>query len=136
MARVRVQSIYGPTRRQILGELVRYNTAAVGRRDHKPLAITVEERGKVVGGLVGETYLDWLAIELLWISDEHRRKGLGKLLLAKAESEARKRGARNVYLNTFSFQAPGFYERLGYKEFGRLSDFPKGHSRHWLQKAL
>jgi GNAT superfamily N-acetyltransferase len=136
MPRLRVESIYGPTRRRLLGEIVKFNTAATGRGDHKPLAITVEERGKVVGGLVGETYLDWFAIELIWISDEHRRRGFGKLLVEKAEAEARKRGARNSYLNTFSFQAPGFYKKLGYKEFGRLSGFPKGHSRHWMMKAL
>ena len=98
--------------------------------------VTAEERGKVVGGLVGETYLDWLAIEILWIADEYRRKGLGRQLVERAETEARKRGARNVYLNTFSFQAPGFYAKLGYIEFGRLNDFPKGHSRHWMMKTL
>jgi GNAT superfamily N-acetyltransferase len=136
MARLRVESIYGSARRQLLSEIVKYNTAAVGRRDYKPLAITAEERGKVIGGLVGETYLDWLAIEILWIDDEHRRTGLGRQLVEKAESEARKRGAQNVYLNTFSFQAPGFYAKLGYTEFGRLNDFPQGHSRHWMMKTL
>ena len=43
---------------------------------------------------------------------------------------------QDVYLYTFSFQAPGFYRKLGYREFGKLNDFPKGQSRYWLNKAL
>ena len=59
-----------------------------------------------------------------------------KTMVAAAEAEARKRGIRNVYLDTFSFQAPGFYKKLGYREFGKLKDFPPGHTRHWMTKAL
>jgi GNAT superfamily N-acetyltransferase len=136
MASIRVESTYGATKRRILGELIRFNVAAVGGMTHQPLAITAQDRGEVVGGLIGETYLGWLAIELLWVSDRHRHKGLGKTLMATAETEARKRGARSVYLNTFDFQAPEFYQKLGYREFGRLDDFPVGHTRYWMTKAL
>jgi GNAT superfamily N-acetyltransferase len=136
MASLSVESIYGPTRRHLLKHLHGFNVDAVGKMDHKPLTITARERNDVVGGLVGETSLGWLLIELLWVADEHRGKGLGKSLVKEAESQARKRGVRNAYLNTFSFQAPGFYKKLGYQEFGRLSGFPPGHSRHWMTKAL
>jgi len=136
MARVTVERIYGPARRHIIKELHNHIQGAVGRIDSKPLAITVRERGQIVGGLVARMFLGWLFIELLWVSDERRQKGLGRSLMQKAESEARKRGIRNVYLDTFSFQAPGFYKKLGYREFGRLNDFPAGHTRHWMTKAL
>jgi hypothetical protein len=53
-----------------------------------------------------------------------------------AEKEAKRRGAKNVYVDTFSFQAPEFYKKIGYREFGRLKDFPVGHHRSWLTKAL
>jgi N-acetylglutamate synthase-like GNAT family acetyltransferase len=53
-----------------------------------------------------------------------------------AEAEARSRGVRNVYLDSFSFQAPAFYAKLGYREFGRLQEFPAGHDRVWMTKAL
>jgi len=81
-------------------------------------------------------FLGWLFIELLWVSDERRQRGLGRSLMQKAELEARKRGIGSVYLDTFSFQAPGFYKKLGYREFGKLNDFPTGHTRHWMTKAL
>ncbi len=56
--------------------------------------------------------------------------------MRKAESEIRKRGERHMYLDTFSFQAPDFYGRLGFKAFSKLKDFPKGHDRTWFKKAL
>jgi len=53
-----------------------------------------------------------------------------------AEDEARHRGAKNAYLDTFSFQAPDFYKKHGYRVFGELQDFPPGHQRHFLTKRL
>ena len=70
------------------------------------------------------------------ISKKQRGKGMGKALTEKAESEARKARRAQAYLYSLSFQTRGFYRKLGYREVGRLDDFPKGHSRHWLAKAL
>ena len=136
MARVHVETVHGPARRRIVKGLRAYNIGAVGKLDHKPLTITVREGEDIVAGLAGETVLGWIFIDLLWVSGEKRRSGLGTALMEKAEAEARKRGVRKAYLNTFSFQAPAFYKKLGYKQFGRLNDFPAGHSRHWMSKAL
>jgi ribosomal protein S18 acetylase RimI-like enzyme len=112
-----------------------FNKRACGN-DYRTMAITLRAGDEIVGGLIGETYWGWLFIDSLWISEKLRRKNFGKALIEKAESEARKRGVRNAFVNSFSFQAPGFYRKLGYREFGKLTDFPKGHTRHWLQKAL
>jgi GNAT superfamily N-acetyltransferase len=90
----------------------------------------------IVGGVIGETYWDWLHIDLLWVKDELRGCGYGHRLLAVAEQEARKRGAKNAYLDTFSFQALDFYEQHGYQVFGKLEDFPTGHQRYFLTKQL
>lgn len=75
-------------------------------------------------------------MSLVWIDDKYRGKGFGKRLLESAEAHARKNGVKNVYLDTFSFQAPKFYKKLGYREFGRLDDFPAGHHRVWMTKPL
>jgi GNAT superfamily N-acetyltransferase len=136
MARIRVETVHGPARRAIQKGLRAFNAAHWGKLDYKPLTITLRDGKEIVAGLTGETALGWLYIDLLWVSDGRRRKGLGRTLMARAEAEARKRGARNAYLNTFSFQARPFYKKLGYREFGRLDDFPVGHSRHWMTKAL
>jgi len=136
MARLRVETVHGPARRRIFKELRAFNARHLGKLDYKPLTITVREGTEIIGGLSGQTALGWLYVEVLWVSDARQRKGLGAALMAKAEAEARKRGARNAWLNTFSFQAPTFYKKLGYKEFGRLDDYPAGHSHHWMTKAL
>jgi GNAT superfamily N-acetyltransferase len=92
--------------------------------------------GQVAGGVLAATYWDWLYIDLLWIKDELRGRGYGQQLMAQVEQEARQRGAKNAYLDTFSFQAPDFYKRLGYQVFGVLPEFPPGHQRYFFTKRL
>lgn len=95
-----------------------------------------DETGAVIGGLFGESFWGWLYIRDLWIHERTRRKGFGAKLMAAAEAEALKRGCRHVYLDTFTFQARPFYERLGYEVFGILEDYPAGHKRIFMRKAL
>lgn len=90
--------------------------------------------GEVAGGLDGHTAWGWLFVRILWVATPHQRQGLGRELMARAEAEAKSRGCRNAYLDTFDFQAVGFYERLGYRLFGELTDFPPGHTRYFLEK--
>jgi len=92
--------------------------------------------GTIVGGVLGETYFNWLYIDLLWVKEELRDRGYGRRLLTLAEEEALKRGAKNAYLDTFSFQAPDFYKQCGYEVFGDLQDFPPGHQRYFFTKQL
>jgi N-acetylglutamate synthase-like GNAT family acetyltransferase len=72
----------------------------------------------------------------LWVKDELRGRGYGHRLLTLAEHKARQRGAKNAYLDTFSFQAPNFYKQHGYQVFGELQDYPPGHQRYFLTKQL
>lgn len=72
----------------------------------------------------------------MWIKEELRGHGYGERMLAKLENEARNRGVGYIYLNTFSFQAPGFYQKYGYQVFGKLSNFPAGQQRYFLTKKL
>jgi GNAT superfamily N-acetyltransferase len=136
MAAIKIERIHGPARREIIKGLLAFNKRALGKWEFKPLSITLRHRGAIVGGLYGETYLNWMYISLFWLADEFRGKGFGSKIMQTAEKEARKRGVKNAYVDTFSFQAPGFYKKLGYREFGKLKDFPAGHSRSWLTKAL
>ena len=90
----------------------------------------------IVGGVLGELFWDWFHIDLLWIPEELRGHGYGHQLLLKIEEEAKKRGAKNIFLDTFSFQAPEFYKKHGYQIFGELKDFPPGHQRYFFTKQL
>jgi GNAT superfamily N-acetyltransferase len=114
-----------------------YNELRAGRDSHKRLCLFLYSPDEsVVGGLIGSTYWDWLYVSLLWVREDLRGGGHGHRLLALAEDEARQRGAKNAYLDTFSFQGPDFYLRQGYRVFGQLDDFPEGHQRYFLTKRL
>lgn len=91
---------------------------------------------EIVGGILGELFWSWFHIDLLWVKEELRGQGYGQQLLKRVEDEARLRGAKNVFLDTFSFQAPDFYIKRGYHVFGELPDFPPGHQRYFLTKRL
>lgn len=90
----------------------------------------------IVGGVLGELFWDWFHIDLLWIPEELRGHGYGHQLLLKIEEEAQKRGAKNIFLDTFSFQAPEFYKKHGYQIYGELKDFPPGHQRYFFKKQI
>jgi GNAT superfamily N-acetyltransferase len=122
----------------IIGQGIQdYNTQQAGEDRGQNLCFVLQAPDlEIVGGVIGATYWDWLYINLMWVKEELRGRGYGHRLLILAEDEARQRGARNAYLDTFSFQAPGFYERHGYQVFGELDDFPAGHQRYFLTKQL
>ena len=126
----------GPAKRRIVSGLLAFNARAVGKSKYRTLAITLRQGKEIVGGLTGWVWMGWCHVDLLWIEDKYRGKGRGTKLMRKAEAEARKRGAKNMFLDSFSFQAPGFYKKLGFREFGRLKNFPAGHTRYFLAKAL
>jgi len=99
-------------------------------------AVARDRSGAVVGGLLGETGHGWLFVMVLWVADAYRGQGIGSALLAQAEREARRRKCIGVYLDTYSFQARPFYERLGYRLFGTLPDCPPGSTKYYLYKRL
>lgn len=116
--------------------IVRFNIERCGMT-WQPLAVLLRnESGGVVGGLVGHTEWGWLYCSLLWIPEELRGQDWGSKLLQAAEDEARKRGCLNVHLDTFGFQAKGFYEKHGYSVFGVLEGYPNGYDRYYLRKSL
>jgi GNAT superfamily N-acetyltransferase len=104
-----------------------------------PRALTVVARdkpGTVIGGLLGETNNGWLFVAVLWVAEPYRGRDIGTALLHEAEKEARRRRCVGVYLDTYSFQARPFYERLGYRRFGTLPDCPPGGAKYYLYKRL
>lgn len=92
--------------------------------------------GEVRGGLLGEVWGGWMHVTHLWVDAQVRRRGWATKLLRHAERHARVRGATDVHLETFSFRARPFYERLGYAVFATLDDFPPGHQKFFLRKRL
>ena len=113
-----------------------YNDSRVDSPDGHLGILLKDHSGPTVGGLPPWWYSNWMFIELLFVPEQLRGQDFGTQLMAKAESYARERGMTGIWLHTFSFQARGFYEKLGYTVFGQLPDYPEGHSRFFLQKRL
>jgi GNAT superfamily N-acetyltransferase len=123
--------------RQLWKGLVRFNREHAGPLKYDRTVISVRNRkGRVLGGLILQSYWRESYVEMLWLSVRIRGKGFGTKLLKEAERHARRRGSRLIHLNTYSFQAPGFYEKLGYRRFGGMSGSPLGKSRHFYVKRL
>jgi GNAT superfamily N-acetyltransferase len=92
--------------------------------------------GAMIGGLWGRTGWEWLTVELIFVPDSLRGRGIAGRLIAMAEEEALRRGCHSAWLDTLNPDALSLYERLGYVRFGELADFPSGRSRYFLQKKL
>ncbi|WP_245572932.1 GNAT family N-acetyltransferase [Lichenihabitans psoromatis] len=125
-------------REAVLRPLMAHNERQTGRSDFKPLAILLRnaEGQPMDGGLTGRSFYGWLFIELLSVPEASRGQKLGTRLMQQAEAVALERGCLGIWLDTFSFQARGFYEKLGYAVFGSIEDYPPGHQRFFLQKRL
>jgi GNAT superfamily N-acetyltransferase len=122
--------------RAVLDGLIAFNDAKAGASGYRPLALAIEDdHGHAIGGLSGATAYGWLFVELLFVPESLRGRGVGTELIRRAEEEAVARGCHSVWLDTFEFQARGFYERLGYTCFGELKNYPTG-PRFFMNKQL
>jgi GNAT superfamily N-acetyltransferase len=121
---------------RIIGRGIKaYNDEQAGDYGRQILCYAVQDaEGEIRGGVVAAVRWDWLYVDLMWLEEDLRGRGYGSRLLALVEGAGRKRGARHAHLDTFTFQAPGFYEKHGYRVFGELPDFPAGHRRLYMTK--
>jgi len=119
--------------------LLAFNANRVGSSEPpRPLVLVLSDPAsdEILGGLYGSTWMSYLHVNLLFVPESMRGAGVGRRLMTEAEAEAVRRGCSAASLDTFSFQARGFYEKLGYSVFGTLDDYPPGHSRFYLTKRL
>jgi GNAT superfamily N-acetyltransferase len=111
--------------------------SVIGPARPRLLVIPIHDSGgTVVGGFWGATMFEWLHVGLMFVPESMRGQGVGTALMASAEQEALKRGCRGAYVDTFSFQAAPFYEKLGFTLFGILEDYPPGHKQLYFRKRL
>ena len=121
----------------VLVGLTKFNAAQSAGEAPQYLLVSVRNtEGAMLGGLFGATYLGWLQVQAVWLPEDLRGKGHGSVLLDIAEKEALRRGCKQVFLETLSFQALPFYEKRGYAIFSELRDFPPGGARYALTKRL
>jgi ribosomal protein S18 acetylase RimI-like enzyme len=95
------------------------------------------EEGEILGGITGKISWYNLHIDFLWVDESLRGEGYGKWLLDNIEKAARDNKCRSIHLDTFSFQAPDFYQQCGYKIVGKIDEYPNKESqKYYLEKKL
>ena len=113
-----------------------YNAQFVDE-EWSPISVYVRNtQNEMIAGLTGKIFGHWLHVEFLWVSEDHRGKDLGSKVLSAAENKALEKGCVASTLDTFSFQALGFYRKQGYEIVGSLDGYYENHQRHYLQKKL
>jgi ribosomal protein S18 acetylase RimI-like enzyme len=125
--------------RAISKGLLAFNQAAIGDKADEGVGFSIfsrDDAGGVVGGLRAMCSWDTLHIEVVWVSEEVRGQGLGRALVERAEVFAIEKGISLALLETTSWQARPFYERLGYAVMATIPDYPKGHAMHYMTKKL
>ncbi|WP_270180686.1 GNAT family N-acetyltransferase [Alkalihalobacillus sp. CinArs1] len=124
---------------EVKEKLIAYNMSKLPDSVKTPLesvTFVSREEGELVGGITGTMFWRNLHIDFLWVKEEMRGSGLGRELLRKIETYAKENGCHLMLLDTFSFQAPGFYMNEGFEVCGEVKDHPKGYTLYYLMKRL
>lgn len=130
-------TIMDEDKQEIFEGLLEYNLSRIEDKNPMDLGIYLEvENGHKIAGLIGVTHGNWLTVKYLWVSKAMRGQKIGSQILKKAEKEAKDRGCRYVFLDTFSFQAPDFYRKQGYQEVFALEEYPVTGKRYYFTKKL
>jgi ribosomal protein S18 acetylase RimI-like enzyme len=118
-------------------KLIEYNFKHVPNGIYEEINLCLkDEKDKVIAGLNSAICWNWMEIDILWVDDEFRGKGYGKILLDEAEHIAKTNACTFIKLNTFSFQAPEFYKKYGYKEIAIIENAPLGRKHYYFKKDI
>jgi len=114
-----------------------YNVTHANSNDGYGIAIFLrDDQRQMVAGISGWLWGECLEIDYLWVQEAVRGQGVGKQLVIALEEAAVVRGCRQITLETFSFQAPEFYQKLGYNEFGVIDGFGNHFRKFYMPKRL
>ncbi|HAT4400014.1 TPA: GNAT family N-acetyltransferase [Legionella pneumophila subsp. pneumophila] len=116
--------------------IVNFNAPFTGTKPERYSIYVKDNEGNIIGGAIVYAHKSSIYVDVLWVNDEYRGLGIGAELLRSVEAEAIKRGIPVSTLDTFSFQAEGFYLKQGYQHLGTIHNYLEGHDRIYLRKQL
>ncbi|MGG4221293.1 GNAT family N-acetyltransferase [Paenibacillus jamilae] len=126
--------------RLVRNKLIEFNAKHVPadiQTQYEEINLTLKHGdGQVIGGLLSVLCWNWVEVDILWVDQDHRGKGYGSQLLSEIEQMARDKGCNFIQLNTFSFQAPEFYEKHGYEVIGIIDEAPRGFKHYYYKKNI
>jgi N-acetylglutamate synthase-like GNAT family acetyltransferase len=117
--------------------LYEFNREEIGARDGRNLGLIIrDETGDVVGAALGYTWAGIAELRQLWVAEGCRGRGMGCALLDSFVDEAVRRGVKRIWLTSYDFQAPLFYERAGFVHVADIKDWPIGHTNSIFCRAV
>ena len=114
----------------------RHALSQINGAESAPLACFVRENGVIVGGIVGRIIQRRMFIDLLWVEETRRNRGLGSSLLESMERMARERGCGDILLETLSASAAKLYSAAGYRQLAQVPGYIPGFAKYVLLKSL
>ena len=124
-------------KRVMIDGMLAYHASKGHIRKSETFSVVIKDQSEKLLGCVMVSFLwNGMSIQSLWVDDAVRGQGLGKKLMTMVEEEGVRRGCTIAYTDTFTWQAPGFYEKLGYKIYGKLEGFPEGNVLSYYCKKL
>ncbi|MHA6299412.1 GNAT family N-acetyltransferase [Devosia sp. CAU 1758] len=135
-----IEFVEEPSGEQVEAVLAILSEAAEGQRpggDYRDYGFMLrDDSGAIVGGMTGYVLYDWMFVQFLSVAEQLRGQGLGEKLIDAGTQWGRKQGLRGMWLDTFAFQSPDFYRKLGFSQFGAIEDHPTGSRRIFFQKRF
>jgi ribosomal protein S18 acetylase RimI-like enzyme len=117
--------------------LYEYNSEVTGCHDGQGLGFVIrDELGQMIGVVAGYTWAGTSELKQMWVDKSYRGRGYARALLDAFVAEARSRGVRRIWVASYDFQAPGMYEKAGFKRMAEFNDWPEGHTNVLLCKTL
>jgi len=114
-----------------------FNNNIIAFKDKKEFGFYIYKEGKIIGGVCGSSDMgNWIEVELLYIDQDYRANDLGTKLIDKVEKYAKENNHLGIHLKTWSWQAKGFYEKMGFTKFGELTNHPKDGTMYYMKKEL
>jgi ribosomal protein S18 acetylase RimI-like enzyme len=117
--------------------LYEYNSQVTGRHDGQGLGFMIRDKlGRMIGVAAGYTWAGTSELKQMWVDKSYRGRGYARALLDAFVTEACSRGVRRIWVASYDFQAPGMYEKAGFKRMAEFKDWPEGHINVLLCKTL
>ncbi|MCL6604831.1 MAG: GNAT family N-acetyltransferase [Paenibacillus sp.] len=121
----------------VRNKLIEFNSQHVPNGIYEEINLCLKNnKEEVIAGLISAVCWNWMEIDILWVDEDHRGQGHGKRLLENAEQIAKSKNCSFIKLNTFSFQAPEFYEKKGYTVIAMIENAPIGSKHYYYKKDL
>lgn len=121
----------------VRNKLIEFNSIHVPNGRYEEINLCIKnDKEEIIAGLNSAVCWNWMEIDILWVHDKYRIQGFGKRLLEEAEKIAREKKCTFIKLNTFSFQAPEFYQKYGYKIISIIENAPQDNKHYYLIKDL